>query len=167
MGQLIAIILAVILGAFAAILQIVNLGSGYANKSADVVAQHFLQHATTLESAMAVYGAEEAKSSYKAAATGTALEETIAELATKDLVKEVPVSVVNGVTFDLAQDGGKTFMQASGVSAEVCTAFSELKGSKLIDASTATPALSDMGTARYACVQGSGGETPFLAYRVE
>lgn len=153
MGQLIAIILAIILGAYAAILQVINLGNGFSNKSADVVALHFLQNATTLESAMAVYKAQEAASAYT-----TDLAGTVGELQTLDLVKEVPAPVDKS-TFALELNGTDLFMTATGSSAEVCAAFNKVKGA---DSSFATLVAFEAGDARYGCTTDG-----VLVYKVE
>lgn len=59
MGKLFALLLAIILGLTLAVLQVLNIGNGFSDKSVDAQATRIVDQATAIELALDVYKAEE------------------------------------------------------------------------------------------------------------
>lgn len=171
MSQLIALIIAIALGAIVTAIGYVFLGDAFTKNSERGVALQFLSQASQIEMAMVAYYAEQTKTSYSAdwATTKT-------ELETEGYLKGGANSPMGAYKMYSSTDG--TFLVvddliATGISENVCLQISKLSGdttgaltvSDITDAATANTALS---TTRYNCFKDAATATKYIfAYKVE
>ena len=128
MTYLIALIIAIALGAVIALLSFVNIGSGFGNQSAAAKAQQFSQAGSQLEVAMAAYLADNAESGFT-----TDLGTTVGVLQGDNWLKESPVAPTGQGVLGLYQNGNDVYLTLStdgtdSPSNDVCSEIQNLGG---------------------------------------
>lgn len=170
MTYLIALVIAIALGAVIALLSFVNIGSGFSGQSATAKAQQFAQAGSQLEVAMSAYRAAESGSAFT-----TDLAGTVGALG--EWIKESPISPIDGSALVLTQPtlGGSVYLSVTGtptgttgvLSNDICLEIQELAGSTIdiTGASDLATAITAVGSGRLAC--GLVGTNNIAIFRVE
>tara|TARA_B100002019_G_scaffold289664_1_gene305727 strand:- start:237 stop:728 length:492 start_codon:yes stop_codon:yes gene_type:complete len=163
MTYLIALIIAIALGAVIALLSFVNIGSGFGNQSAAAKAQQFSQAGSQLEVAMAAYNADNAGSAFDTDLAGTVgnLEN---DASGDNWLKEAPVKPTGTGTLSLQQDGNDVYLTLDGVSDQICDEINNLGGQAPADLGSA-PQLSDVAGERLICV--TDNSATLASFKVE
>lgn len=184
MSQLIALIIAIALGAIVTAIGYVFLGDAFTSNSERGVALQLVNQASQVEMAMTAYRASEAGSAWSAnggasAANGdaawTAVLTGTTGLVTEGFLKDVPVAPVDGASYTLQANGQNVYMVLQAANTdftnEVCIEVRELAGdtSGTMPANLSATAITDLetalGTNRYNCF--TDGTDNFLVYGVE
>tara|TARA_B100000700_G_scaffold331796_1_gene468939 strand:+ start:41401 stop:41904 length:504 start_codon:yes stop_codon:yes gene_type:complete len=167
MTYLIALIIAIALGAVIALLSFVNIGSGFGNQSAAAKAQQFSQAGSQLEVAMAAYNADNAGSAFEQAATqdlaGT-VDRLEADPSGDNWLKEAPVAPTGQGNLTLEQGTDGVYLLLSAPTDAVCDEINALGGYAKTD-TTVTGVAADVEGNRLAC-EGTGG-TNVAGFKVE
>jgi len=180
MSQLIALIIAIALGAIVTAIGFVFLGDAFTKNSERGVALQFVSQASQVEMALTAHRAEKAASAYEvgnSAATPatTDIQETFSNLLVGGYLKDAVVAPFGD--YELLKNGTKLYLVANSaeISDNVC--FETLKLKDKNTSATEAPALDSVGadlTAKvvtslgqdvYGCYQDTSSNV--FAYRVE
>ena len=182
MSQLIALIIAIALGAIVTAIGYVFLGDAFTSNSERGVALQMVNQASQVEMAMTAYRAENAASAWSGDGTNsfTDYSSTEAELVNENFLKDSVVSPVQNPTvptdggYQMFNDNGNTFIvvqaDVSSLSNNVCSEIEQLAGrdgsAVTLDPFTLTQALTVVDT-RYHCFTNTGATQNYFIYEVE
>ena len=163
MTYLIALIIAIALGAVIALLSFVNIGSGFGNQSAAAKAQQFSQAGSQMEVAMAAYLADNAGSAFSTDLAGT-VGNLESDPSGDNWLKEAPVAPTGQGALSLEQGTDGVYLLLSAPTDAVCDEINALSGYSKADTAV-TGVAADVEGNRLAC-EGTGG-TNVAGFKVE
>lgn len=178
MSQLIALIIAIALGAIVTAIGYVFLGDAFTSNSERGIALQLVNQGSQIEMAMTAFRASNAVSAFDTNYATTMVDGSNNDgLVDLGFVKETIVSPIESATYALMQDtaGQDTFLVLDGanLSNAVCLEIEDLAGRELADASALTAlagtidgdAAEGVLTSRYGCYDSDAGNV--FVYEVE
>jgi hypothetical protein len=176
MSQLIALIIAIALGAIVTAIGYVFLGDAFTQNAERGVALQFVNQASQMEMSMTAYRADKASSAH---ATGESFAQTTTKLVDADFLKDALVApqgiysaldnTTEGDVFLLVNNDGTDSLISSAVCTEinkVSNGTSEIRTS--VDVTTGALAKTALAGARFGCFSTDGAAAPYqIVYEVE